>query len=56
MAHGPKKLRIPTEVLERARKASQAPRPPPPPATVQGQTKRPREKIVQALRKLHPMD
>lgn len=52
----PKKNRIPVAVLERARQLSQAPRPPPPPAAAPKATRHPREKIVQALKKLHPMD
>lgn len=51
-----RKRRIPVAVLERARKVSAAPpRPPDPPKTAT-RTKLPREKIVEALRKLHPMD
>ena len=48
-------LRIPVSVLERARKVSEAPRPPSPPALMKP-SRHPREKIVQALKKLHPMD
>lgn len=56
-----KKIRIPVAVLERARQVSSAPRPPEgsrpsdrPKASAK--PKQPREKIVEALRKLHPMD
>ena len=56
-----KKIRIPVAVLERARQVSSAPRPPvasKPSARprTSAKPKLPREKIVEALRKLHPMD
>ena len=52
----PRKLKLPAEVLDRARKVSSAaPRPPPPPKP-RADKPHPREKIVQALKKLHPMD
>ncbi|MGA9522358.1 MAG: hypothetical protein WBV82_12895 [Myxococcaceae bacterium] len=54
MADSPKNRRIPVAVLEKARKLSVAPKPPPAPAVKPA--KHPREKIVAALKKLHPMD
>ncbi len=55
MAENTKNRRIPVAVLEKARKLSMAPKPPPAPA-VKPAAKHPREKIVAALKKLHPMD
>jgi hypothetical protein len=48
------KKRIPVAVLEKARQISLAPKPPLAPAVSSAPL--PREKIVAALKKLHPMD
>jgi hypothetical protein len=48
------KKRIPVAVLEKARQLSLEPEPPPQPAL--RPTPLPRDKIVAALKKLHPMD
>jgi hypothetical protein len=55
VADSPKNRRIPVAVLEKARKLSVAPKPPPAPS-VKPAARHPREKIVAALKKLHPMD
>lgn len=54
----PRKLKLPAKVLDRARKvSSEAPRGPgAPPPSPRADKRHPREKIVLALKKLHPMD
>jgi hypothetical protein len=58
----PGSKRIPTEVLERARAVTRSvvPRPspavPPPPSAPRPMQRRAREKVVAALKRLHPMD
>ena len=57
---GQKKVKIPAQVLERARLLSKAPRPPASPkldaAPPAGSANGAKQKIVLSLRKLHPMD
>lgn len=55
MGQDSRKTRIPTQVLELARRATAVPKPPSVPEQAKP-SKHPREKIVAALRKLHPMD
>jgi hypothetical protein len=54
------KTAVPTQVLEQARRqagARSAPPPPAPPRLKKGATATlPREKVIAALKKLHPMD
>ncbi len=55
-----RRVKIPLTVLARAKAAvQQAPaKKPPPPPPAQGATRQPlaREKVISALKKLHPMD
>ncbi|MFT3709708.1 MAG: hypothetical protein QM817_18935 [Archangium sp.] len=58
MKSGGKRLKLPTAVLERARAAAtvSASKPQVPSAPPKRRVLTPREKVVAALKKLHPMD
>jgi hypothetical protein len=53
----PKRVRLPVSVLEKAKTlASQPTRRPAPPAAPRAKKPLAREKVIAALKKLHPMD
>lgn len=53
-----KKLKLPSTVLERAKAvaATTSPKKPLPPEPARARPMLPREKVIAALKKLHPMD
>ena len=53
-----RRVKLPPQVMARVRALIEAPRPLPPPPPEPAKLKKPltREKVVAALRKLHPMD
>jgi hypothetical protein len=52
-----KRVRPPVQVLERAKTLlRERPKPPPPPVSERDRQALPREKVIAALKKLHPMD
>ena len=53
-----RRVKLPAQVLARVRALIEAPRPLPPPPPEASRMKKPlaREKVVAALKKLHPMD
>ncbi|MGV3622064.1 MAG: hypothetical protein ACO1OB_14675 [Archangium sp.] len=51
-----RRLKIPTEVLERAKQSAESRKPVPPPQKPKARAPLAREKVIAALKKLHPMD
>ncbi len=51
-----RRLKIPAAVLERAKAGAEARKPVPPPQSPKVRAPLAREKVIAALKKLHPMD